>query len=180
MHKFLEFVLVLLPLLGCLRTGNQAFGQFDAVQDVFLGEALTVGESALTICLSALAFFVQTFAFNLELLFVLEGERRVQSRSRRILNGGRQHDVGLFAGGLLVRLCRVFFAQLTSGIHRLLGDRSLNVLRFFEKVDAATSSKHSGTVSEVHIQLDGVEFVKLLCQRMGLGLLAFRLGLLIF
>ena len=53
MHKFLELVLVLLPLLGCLRTGNQAFGQFDAVQDVFLGEALTVGESALTICLAA-------------------------------------------------------------------------------------------------------------------------------
>ena len=74
----------------------------------------TVGEGALTICLIALAFFVQTFAFNLELIFVLEGERRAQNRSRRVLHGGRQHDLRLFAGGLLVHLFRVFFTQLTT------------------------------------------------------------------
>ena len=35
----------------------------------------------MTICLSEVVFFVKTFTFNLEMLFVLEGERRVMGQS---------------------------------------------------------------------------------------------------
>ena len=69
------------------------------------------------------------------------------------MHGVRQHDVSLFAVGLLVHLFRVFFARLTTGIHRLLGDRRLNVLRFFEKVD---NTARWGGISQVSVSEHGL------------------------
>jgi hypothetical protein len=72
-------VLILTLLLLSLSSRNKVLAQLDAVQDVFLGCALTVSHGTLAVGISALAFFMQTFALNLELLFVLDGERGTQS-----------------------------------------------------------------------------------------------------
>jgi hypothetical protein len=130
-------VLILTLLLLSLSSRNKVLAQLDAVQDVFLGCALTVSHGTLAVGISALAFFMQTFALNLE-----------------------RESLPVF--------CR-------STCHG-----RLNVLGFFQKVDADTASKYTGPIMEVQIELDGVEFLKLLVLHTGFFLKVFRLVVLTF